>query len=143
MVFAAAFTVPGGNDQVKGVLIFRQNRYYLLFAISDALALISSLTSVLIFLSALTSRYAEDDFLVSLPRKMINGLASLFFSIATIAIAFISTYFIMFSTHFAWVPILVTVLISVPAILFLVSHFPLFVELVSSTYGCGVFRHKK
>ncbi|KAF6140386.1 hypothetical protein GIB67_013155 [Kingdonia uniflora] len=138
MVFAAAFTVPGGNLQDKGVPIFLRNRYYIVFAISDALALISSLTSVLIFLSALTSRYAEDDFLVSLPRKLINGLATLFFSIATMAIAFMSTYFIMFSSHYAGIAILVALVICVPAILFVGSQFPLFVEVFSSTYGCGV-----
>ncbi|KAF6140385.1 hypothetical protein GIB67_013154 [Kingdonia uniflora] len=142
MVFAAAFTVPGGNDQNKGTPLFLQSRYYMLFAISDALALISSLTSVLIFLSALTSRYAEVDFLVSLPRKLIIGLATLFFSIATMAIAFSATYFIMFSTHFAWLAIMVASFICFPAVLFAVLQFPLFFEVVRSTYGSSVLHRQ-
>ncbi|XP_062173537.1 uncharacterized protein LOC133878999 [Alnus glutinosa] len=71
IMFAAAFTVPGGNKQDTGFPIFLDERLFMLFIISDALSLISSTTSVMMFLGILTSRYAEDDFLESLPRKMI------------------------------------------------------------------------
>ncbi|KAF6174963.1 hypothetical protein GIB67_026451 [Kingdonia uniflora] len=107
VVFTSAFTVPGVNKSNIGMPIFLKNRFLMLFAISDALALISSLTSVLVFLSVLTSRYAEEDFLESLPRKLIIGFATLFFSIAAMVIAFSSTYFIMFSNGFGWVAALV------------------------------------
>lgn len=42
------------------------------FAVSDALALFSSLKSLLIFLSALHSRFAEEDFLYALPKSISN-----------------------------------------------------------------------
>ncbi|KAK9286262.1 hypothetical protein L1049_014649 [Liquidambar formosana] len=83
VVFAAAFTVLGGNANNKGVPIFLNRSFFMLFAISDALALFSSCTSLLIFLSILTSCYAKQDFLESLPKRLIKCLASLFFAIAS------------------------------------------------------------
>ncbi|KAF6174961.1 hypothetical protein GIB67_026449 [Kingdonia uniflora] len=143
MVFAAAFTVPGGNSQDEGIPIFLKSNCFMVFAISNALALNSSLTSVLIFLSVLTSRYAEDDFLDSLPKKLIIGLATLFFSIATMTIAFSTTYFIMFTNHLGWVPVLLASLISLPAILFVRLQFPLFIIILQSTYGTDVLYRQR
>ncbi|XP_028100743.1 ankyrin repeat-containing protein ITN1-like [Camellia sinensis] len=62
VVFAAAITVPGGNDS-SGHPIFYKKSIFLLFFICDALALFSSITSVLFFLSILSSHYGEEDFL--------------------------------------------------------------------------------
>ncbi|XP_031262162.1 ankyrin repeat-containing protein At5g02620-like [Pistacia vera] len=76
VVFAAAFTVPGGNKE-NGTPIFLQSIAFIVFAVSDALALFSSISSVLMFLAILTSRYSEDDFLESLPKKLMVGLITL------------------------------------------------------------------
>ncbi|KAK4264010.1 hypothetical protein QN277_029352 [Acacia crassicarpa] len=95
IMFAVAFTVPGGNDQASGYPIFLENKLFKVFLISDALSLISSTTSVLTFLGILTSRYAEEDFLYSLPRKLIIGLSTLFLSIATMMVAFLVTIVMM------------------------------------------------
>ncbi|XP_031262068.1 ankyrin repeat-containing protein ITN1-like isoform X2 [Pistacia vera] len=62
IAFAAAFTVPGGGTNTKGPA-------FIIFAISDALAFVSSTASVLMFLGILTMRYSPDDFLKSLPEK--------------------------------------------------------------------------
>ncbi|QHN78733.1 uncharacterized protein DS421_19g663920 [Arachis hypogaea] len=88
ITFAAAFTVPGGNDQSKGYPIFLHKKLFMLFIISDAVSLFSSTTSLLMFLGFLTSRYAEDDFLKSLPTKLIIGLSAMFISLATMMAAF-------------------------------------------------------
>ncbi|KAF2291071.1 hypothetical protein GH714_019579 [Hevea brasiliensis] len=54
VVFAAAFTTPGGlND--KGFPIFLDSPYFLLFTIMDVISLAFSLSSVVAFLSILTS----------------------------------------------------------------------------------------
>ncbi|XP_026452824.1 ankyrin repeat-containing protein ITN1-like isoform X1 [Papaver somniferum] len=81
VAFAAAFTVPGGNisdsnSALNGTPVFLGNSSFTLFAIADALALFSSITSVLMFLAIYTSRYAEIDFLKSLPQKLIFGLTT-------------------------------------------------------------------
>ncbi|CAL5410751.1 unnamed protein product [Camellia sinensis] len=88
VMFAAAFTVPCGNDNNTGIPMFRKDSSLMVFAISDAIALVTSSTSVLMFLSILTSRYAENDFLESLPIKLMIGLTTLFISITTMMVAF-------------------------------------------------------
>jgi hypothetical protein len=105
------------------------------------LSLFSATTSVLMFLGILTSRYAEDDFLESLPRKMIIGLSTLFFSIATMMIAFSAALIIMLHGQ-SWIIIPVICLASVPIALFVLMQFPLLVELFISTYGPGIFDKK-
>ncbi|KAM2371013.1 hypothetical protein ACFX1X_045915 [Malus domestica] len=65
MMFAAAFTVPGGNNGDTGLLTFLSQKVFTTFIVSDAISLFSSTTSVIMFLGILTSRYSEDDFLKS------------------------------------------------------------------------------
>jgi uncharacterized membrane protein len=57
VVFAAAFTVPGGNNQESGIPILLRSNWFMVFFVSDAITLFSSSTSIVIFLSILTSRY--------------------------------------------------------------------------------------
>ncbi|XP_016651461.1 PREDICTED: ankyrin repeat-containing protein At5g02620-like isoform X4 [Prunus mume] len=75
VVFAAAFTVPGGNDNDGAPnLLWKNSSTFMVFVVSDAIALFASLTSLLMFLSVLTARYAEEDFLQSLPKRFDNRL---------------------------------------------------------------------
>ncbi|KAJ4850083.1 hypothetical protein Tsubulata_011571 [Turnera subulata] len=141
IMFTAAFTVPGGNVQETGLPIFRQSKTFLIFIISDAISLFSSSTSVMMFLGILTSRYAEDDFLKSLPTKLILGLSSLFLSIVAMMIAFSATLIIMLHGRLS-VIIPVVLLAGVPIFLFARLQFPLLVEIFMSTYF-GYFRRNK
>ena len=113
IMFAAVFTVPGGNDQNNGFPIFLNKKLFMVFIVSDALSLFSSSTSVLMFLGILTSRYAEEDFLESLPKKMIIGLFTLFFSIATMMTAFSAALFLMLHEQ-SWIFKPVICLASIP-----------------------------
>ncbi|RZC47942.1 hypothetical protein C5167_040886 [Papaver somniferum] len=145
VVFAAAFTVPGGsfsdgNDSKKGIPIFLHKTSFMVFAIADALALFSSVTSILMFLAILTSRYAEEDFLTSLPTKLIIGLGTLFFSIAATMVAFGATLSIVLGHKFAWILIPITLFGCVPVTLFALLQSPLLVEMVRSTYWPSTFR---
>ncbi|GJY09173.1 ankyrin repeat-containing domain, PGG domain protein, partial [Tanacetum coccineum] len=70
IVFAAAFTVPGSYNQTNGIPIFKSEATFMVFVVADAISLFSSAASILMFLSILTSRYAERDFLQSLPKKL-------------------------------------------------------------------------
>ncbi|XP_010242786.1 PREDICTED: uncharacterized protein LOC104587045 [Nelumbo nucifera] len=139
MMFAAAFTVPGGIRSDTGTPIFEHSHSFLVFVISDAFALFSASTSMLMFLSILTSRYAEIDFLESLPRKLIIGLAMLFLSIASMMATFSSTMFIMLRNRQGPISIILASLGVVPATLFAFLQFPLFVDMMSYTYGSGIF----
>ncbi|KAI3908805.1 hypothetical protein MKW98_029355 [Papaver atlanticum] len=145
VVFAAPFTVPGGsisdiNSKDNGIPIFLRKNSFMVFAIADSLALFSSLTSVLMFLSILTSRFSEEDFLTSLPRKLIIGLVTLFLSIAAMMVSFSAVLSIVLGRRFAWFPIAVTLVACVPVALFAMLQFPLLVQMIISTYGASIFR---
>ncbi|KAM1767475.1 hypothetical protein EV2_046560 [Malus domestica] len=115
MMFAAAFTVPGGNTQDKGYPTF---------------------------LGLLTSRYSEEDFLVSLPTKMILGLFTLFFSIAAMMMAFSSALILMLDKQ-SWIVIPVILLATLPIATFVWMQFPLLRDTCIYTYGPGKFDKKK
>ena len=141
IMFAAVFTVPGGNNQNNGFPIFLNKKLFMVFIVSDALSLFSSSTSVLMFLGILTSRYAEEDFLESLPRKMIIGLSTLFFSIAAMMTAFSAALFLMLHEQ-SWIFKPVICLASIPITLFVLMQFPLLVAMAISTYGPSIFNRK-
>ncbi|XP_022852855.1 ankyrin repeat-containing protein ITN1-like, partial [Olea europaea var. sylvestris] len=99
VAFAAAITVPGGNHTdggkpTDGLPIFSNRNSFIAFAVGDSLALLSSITTVISFLSIFTTRYAVNDFLYSLPNRLIIGLISLFLSVAFLMIAFSSTIYL-------------------------------------------------
>ncbi|KAM5550694.1 hypothetical protein ABKV19_027165 [Rosa sericea] len=138
LMFATAFTVPGGYKADTGFPIFINERLFMVFIISDAISLFSATTSSLMFLGILTSRYAEDDFLKFLPTKMIIGLFTLFFSIATMMIAF-SAALLLILQEKPWTAIPIILLSCVPVTLFAAIKIPLLVEILLSTYGRGIF----
>ncbi|KAK1435353.1 hypothetical protein QVD17_01114 [Tagetes erecta] len=141
MAFAAAFTVPGGNKN-DGIPLFQNNKSFMLFIVSDAVALFSSSTSVLMFLGILTSGFAETDFLQALPKRMTIGLLSLFISIAATMIAFSSVIALVLQGKVTWIGAPLVISESIPVCLFALLQFPLLVELVMSTYGRSIFhRH--
>ncbi|KAG8367157.1 hypothetical protein BUALT_Bualt16G0043400 [Buddleja alternifolia] len=142
VVFAAAITIPGGNDQFIGVPIWSKQTAFIIFAVSDAISLFTSTTSLLLFLSLWTSRYAEEDFLYVLPKRLSIGLLTLFLSITFMMVAFSATVYLVFGQRKAWVLIPVSALACFPVTSFVLLQFPLLVDVISSTYGPGIFGKK-
>ncbi|KAI3722886.1 hypothetical protein L2E82_34065 [Cichorium intybus] len=144
IVFAAAFTVPGGYNQNDGIPFFFKKGTFIVFVVADAISLFSSSASILMFLSILTSRYAERDFLESLPKKLMLGLATLFLSITTMMIAFSVSFFVLYHKQLKWIPILISLFATMPVLLFATLQFPLLKDVFRSTYGSRyLFRPKK
>ncbi|KAJ6317328.1 hypothetical protein OIU76_012965 [Salix suchowensis] len=141
IMFTAVFTVPGGNVQETGYPIFKDKKFFTVFIVADAISLFSASTSVLMFLGILTSRYAEEDFLKSLPTKLIFGLSTLFLSIAAMMVTFCAALIIMLNGRLE-VVIPVVLLASIPVTFFMFLQFPLLVEIFVSTYGPGIFNKK-
>ncbi|CAL5375487.1 unnamed protein product [Camellia sinensis] len=139
IVFIAAIIVPGGNNNTSGLPIFSTEKAFIVFVVSDAIALFMSTTSLLIFLSILTSRYAEEDFLYVLPHRLIIGFVTLFLSIITMIVAFSSTLCLMLGDKNSWLLSLVVTSACLPISSFMLLQFPLLVDLMSSTYGPGIF----
>ncbi|KAL8527559.1 hypothetical protein ACS0TY_005424 [Phlomoides rotata] len=142
VVFAAAITVPGGNDSNSGYPMLYKKEAFIVFAISDVGSLFTSITSLLMFLSIMTSRYAEEDFMYALPKRLCFGLLTLFVSIILLMVAFCASTYVVLGREHNWVLILVAVLASLPIASFVFLQFPLLVVVVSSTYGRGIFGNK-
>ncbi|KAG4923826.1 hypothetical protein GYH30_049418 [Glycine max] len=142
VVFAASITVPGGNNQDKGFPIYLLDNTFMVFIVSDTLALFSSMASLLMFLSILTARYTEEDFLRRLPERIILGLASLFFSIVTTMIAFGAALDLLLRERLQWVAIPIALLACVPVALFARLQLPLFIQMIISTYGSRIYHHQ-
>ncbi|KAF4376749.1 hypothetical protein F8388_025620 [Cannabis sativa] len=144
VVFTVAFSVPGGNNSDTGLPIHIKHNAYTFFSLSNGIAMFSSSTSILMFLSILTSRYAESDFLRALPKRLIIGLTSLFVSMATMTIAFCMAVFIAYRQSSMWIPILITTLQIVPITLFLYLLYPLQIDIFCSTFNShSLFKQTK
>ena len=135
-VFSGAITLPGGTNDDSGKPNYLGTPPFLLFAISDATAFISSVTAILIFLSILVSRYAEHDFHKSLPLKLIFGLVTLFFSIISMMVAFSSAFFMTYYYDLKWIPSFISVFAILPVLLFMLLQFSLWSDIIYSTYHC-------
>ncbi|KAJ8423006.1 hypothetical protein Cgig2_020929 [Carnegiea gigantea] len=137
IAFTSALTLPGGDNQNNGIPIFQRDPIFITFAIADAISLVSSSIAIVMFLGILTSRYAQDDFLRSLPLKLLIGLSALFFSIALMMVAFASTFFIIFKAKLPLtsIPAVVAILATIPIGIFALDQFPLLIDIYLSTYG--------
>ena len=141
IMFATTITVPGGNKQDSGMPTFLNEKVFMVFIICDALSLLSASTSLLMFHCILTPRYAEEDFLKSLPKKMIVGLSTLIHSIATMMITFCASLFIILPIK-SRVVIPIICLASVPVTLFAWIQFRLLIDMVISTYASRILDKK-
>ena len=75
VVFAAAYTIPGGAND-NGFPIFLDNPIFIVFTVMYVVALVSSLASVVMFLSILTSPCEMWDFRKSLPQLVLPCCSS-------------------------------------------------------------------
>ncbi|KAM7524705.1 hypothetical protein LguiA_014607 [Lonicera macranthoides] len=142
VVFASIFTVPGGIDDKTGVPHMSHKPFMKVFYLSEAIALFSSSTSIMMFLSILTSRYAERDFLHSLPLKLMIGVTTLIVSLGAMVLSFCSTIFLSYHRGFPWIHILLGVFSLVP-IFCLTLKFYLLRDVICSTYdACNMFRYR-
>ncbi|KAK4256052.1 hypothetical protein QN277_008966 [Acacia crassicarpa] len=141
IMFAAAFSVPGGNDQNLGYPLHIKQPVFNVFIITTILSLLFSTASVLMFLAILTSQHSEDEILNSIPKNLILGLSCLFISIVCMLIAFLSTIDLMMKhKHYSLIfPIIILVCVS--SFRFMWSQFPLLRHTFVSTY-CNIFDRK-
>nr|GMC75616.1 ankyrin repeat-containing protein NPR4-like isoform X3 [Ipomoea batatas] len=138
-------TRPTSGEDKEGFPIFTQKGSFTAFYISNGASLFTSVTSLLLFLSILTSRFKEEDFLYALPRRLIMGLFTLLASIIFMMTAFSTTVFLVFgSEKFGKIKaaIVLVVVACVPVVSFVILQFRLLVALLWSTYGWGIF-HKR
>ncbi|KAD2804990.1 hypothetical protein E3N88_38367 [Mikania micrantha] len=139
-----AFTVPGGYKGDNGLPFFIHQRSLLVFVVTDAISLFSSSTSLLVFLSVLTSRHGQQDFMYSLPKKLMIGLLTLFISVATMMVTFSASFFVLYHDELKWLPILISASATLPVLVFAVLQLPLWVDMFRPMYDSRyLFNPKK
>lgn len=132
IMFAAAFTVPGGTE--KGFPIFLGKNAFSVFVLADALSLIASSSSVLMFIGILTSRYAEEDFRLRLPLKLLFGLFTIFLSVLSMMFAFCSGLALMLKGY-RWIIITGIASSVIPILVLLGTLMRLFYEICKSCWS--------
>lgn len=142
IMFAAAFTVPGGNNQDKGTPIFLGKNAFSFFIVTDSLSLIASASSVLMFIGILTSRYAEEDFNTSLPAKLLFGLFTIFLSVVFMMCSFCSALALMLKGY-RWIIITAIASSVIPILVFMFSLLRLFSEVCISFLRSYFLRKKR
>ncbi|OMO64804.1 hypothetical protein COLO4_31842 [Corchorus olitorius] len=127
VVFAAAYTAPGGFMS-DGRPILLEKPMYSFFTVMDVAGLASSLTSVVIFLSILTSSLEFEDFLNNLPRNLSLGFTFLFFSVTTTMLTFTATILLLIHLQKTWTASLTYAAAFLPVCVFALFQFPLYYE---------------
>ncbi|CAA2990513.1 Ankyrin repeat-containing protein At3g12360 [Olea europaea subsp. europaea] len=129
----ASFTVPDGNKEAH-------NRWFKVFVTSNAVAMFSSTAFIMMFLSILTSRYGEEDFLFRLPAKLMVGLFTLFASIVCLVLKFSATYFFAYKEEKLGIsPKIIAGLALLLITLYVILNFRLWISLIHSTIWASRF----
>ncbi|XP_031400035.1 uncharacterized protein LOC116210315 [Punica granatum] len=134
VAFATSTTVPGGVREESGKPTLEDEPAFNVFAISSLVALCFSVTSVILFLSILTSRYEERDFGRDLLRKLLVGLTSLFVSIASMLVSFCAGHFFVLKDKLKYAAYPVYAVTCLPVTFFAMAQFPLYFDLVWATF---------
>jgi hypothetical protein len=129
VAYTCAYTTPGGSNSKTGHPLLLKETPFRTFTTSDTLSLCFSLTSVVLFLSIMTSKIDQEDFRRSLPLKLVFGLTTLFLAVASMMVAFAATLVLMVGKrlHSAATPVYTVA--CCPVALFLVLEFPLYLNI--------------
>ncbi|KAH7514947.1 hypothetical protein FEM48_Zijuj11G0144100 [Ziziphus jujuba var. spinosa] len=92
----------------------------------DFLSLVSSLTSVVLFISILNPPFRLQDFRQSLPRKLTLAFSFMFFAVAVTTLAFSATVILIFHMKKRWATTIVYGVAFVPVTVFALLQFPLY-----------------
>ncbi|KAF5944916.1 hypothetical protein HYC85_018993 [Camellia sinensis] len=85
------------------------------------------------FLSILSSCYAESDFLRSLPLKLVLGMMTLFISMAAMMVAFCTTFFLSDQHGLVWINVVFTLIVPV-LVMYVLLKCPLLLDIIRSTH---------
>ncbi|KAH6758235.1 hypothetical protein C2S51_018470 [Perilla frutescens var. frutescens] len=91
VMFAAAFTVPGGYDPQTGEPIFAKRHWFKVFVVFEVLGLIASVFSIVVFRSIMASNFTEEDFVIELQVKQMMAFQALLWSLVCAFSAFMSS----------------------------------------------------
>ncbi|KAJ9689814.1 hypothetical protein PVL29_012471 [Vitis rotundifolia] len=132
VAFAAAYTIPGGPNQSTGLPLLLSQPFFVIFTLTDVISLTFALTSVVTFLSILTSSFRLQDFRNSLPQKLMLGFTFLILSVSMMMVAFAATIVLMIHNKESWTKIMLYSVAFLPVTLFAISYSPLYLSLLEA-----------
>ncbi|XP_047311078.1 ankyrin repeat-containing protein At5g02620-like [Impatiens glandulifera] len=132
VAFAAAYTVPGGPNQNTGYPLLENHPFFVIFTLTDVLSLTLALTSVIVFLSILTSGFRMKDFKQSLTQKLMLGVTLLILSVSMMMLAFAATVVLLIRNKEKWTRIALYSVSFFPVCIFAISYLPLYLSLMST-----------
>ncbi|GLU15510.1 hypothetical protein SLE2022_319910 [Rubroshorea leprosula] len=153
VLFAAAFAVPGGfigygdakdaaanapAPAVAGTAVLAHKPLYPFFTVMDVAGLASSLTSVVLFLSVLTSSLDLEEFYYQIPSKLSAGFLFLSFAIATTLFSFTAATLLTLRLESAWTTSLTYAAAFIPVSIYGVVQFGLYFAYLKSAL-IGIF----
>uniref|UniRef100_A0A251TS45 Putative NB-ARC n=1 Tax=Helianthus annuus TaxID=4232 RepID=A0A251TS45_HELAN len=138
ITFAAGINMPDVSNKEMGISAFKEKIALIIFVISNAISLFASNTALLVFLSILTTHFAERDKLQSLPRRLFIGIFSFFLCIAAMMVALSATLFRVFCDPNPWKLVMISGLLFIAIAFFVAVQSPLVVDLFKGTY-LGIF----
>ncbi|KAK7840618.1 hypothetical protein CFP56_016392 [Quercus suber] len=133
VAFTTSTTVPEGVKET-GTPFLESHPAFDIFAASSLVALGFSVTSLILFLSILTSQYQQNDFRGDLPKKLLFGLTSLFVSLASMLISFCGGHFFVLKDKLKSNALPVYAITCLPVVLFAIAQFPLYFDLLRAIY---------
>ena len=134
VAFGTSTALLGGINESSGKPTLEKQPAFEVFAISSLIALCFSVTSLIMFLAILTSRYQEKDFGKDLPWKLLLGLTSLFVSIASMLVSFCAGHFFVLQDTLKYATFPVYALTIIPVSFFAAAQFPLYFDLIRATF---------
>ncbi|XP_062076664.1 uncharacterized protein LOC133781629 isoform X1 [Humulus lupulus] len=134
VAFATSTSLPGGTSDQNGKPMFAKQPAFHVFAVASLIALCFSVTSLVMFLAILTSRFSEKEFDKVLPRKLLLGLTSLFLAIVSMLVSFCAGHFFVLQDALKVAAFPVYTLTFIPISFFAAAQFPLYIDLVRATF---------
>uniref|UniRef100_A0A7N0TSN8 PGG domain-containing protein n=1 Tax=Kalanchoe fedtschenkoi TaxID=63787 RepID=A0A7N0TSN8_KALFE len=147
VVYQAVFQLPGGIDKknkgIANLLEEKKKTEFIVFATSDIVSLFFSSTSLLMYVSILTSRFSAKDFNQVLPGRLILASAALFIGLAAMLTSFTATILIVLGSKMKLLKYITLGAVALPVTLVTILQLPLFFAVVKSTYfGRCIFKPK-
>ncbi|XP_027368677.1 uncharacterized protein LOC113874663 [Abrus precatorius] len=134
VAFTTSTAIPGGANEETGMPVLSGQAAFKVFAVASLVALCSSVTALVLFLSILTSRYQEKDFAVDLPRKLLLGLTSLWTSITSILVSFCAGHYYIIEGGIKSYVYLIYAVTCLPVSFFVLVQLPLYLDLMLAIF---------
>lgn len=133
VAFASSFTSPGGSKPDTGRPVMEDNYFFIVFSLANGLSLTFSLTSIIVFLSILTSSFRLKEFQNSLHNKLLLGVTLLILSVSMMMIAFAATLILTISSEQGhWKNIMLYMISFFPVTVFVCSYIHLYKLLIEA-----------